>query len=93
MGVRYASRGLIPKQLILFDVLRITQPEEEHKESWRSIDEEQKEAFKSGPLSQWDFGAGEMVKTTTKIIKVCFVFFVFFVIDMHVEETNIVRLV
>ncbi|EJD02743.1 FAD/NAD-binding domain-containing protein [Fomitiporia mediterranea MF3/22] len=47
----------------------ITQPEEERKESWRSIDEEQKEAFKNGPFSQLSLGAGEMVKTTTKVVK------------------------
>ncbi|KAI5118837.1 hypothetical protein M0805_006157 [Coniferiporia weirii] len=47
----------------------ITQPESEHKESWRAIDEEQKEAFRAGPFSQWGFGAGDLVKTTTKVIK------------------------
>ncbi|KAL5523567.1 hypothetical protein ACEPAG_7740 [Sanghuangporus baumii] len=47
----------------------LTQPEEEHKESWRSIDEDRKEAFKKGPFSRWGSGAGDMVKTTTKVIK------------------------
>lgn len=47
----------------------ITQSEEEHKESWRAIDAEKKEAFTAGPISEWGFGVGEMVRTTTKVIK------------------------
>ncbi|KAL5485407.1 hypothetical protein ACEPAI_8049 [Sanghuangporus weigelae] len=47
----------------------MTQPEDEHKESWRSIDEDRKEAFKKGPFSQWGYGAGDMVKTATKVIR------------------------
>ncbi|KAH8119024.1 FAD/NAD-binding domain-containing protein [Phellopilus nigrolimitatus] len=47
----------------------VSQAEEEHQETWRSIDENQKEAFKMSPMSQWQFGAGEMVKTTTKVTK------------------------
>lgn len=48
----------------------VTSAEEEHKETWRSIDEERKEAFKSGPFSQWSYSAGDLVKTTSKVIKV-----------------------
>ena len=48
----------------------MTQPEDEHKETWKHIDENQKEAFKSGPISQWPLGAGEMVRITMKMIKV-----------------------
>ena len=72
MGVSSTSRYLSQNMHlnVFFDVLRLTQPEEEHKETWRSIDEERKTAFKNGPFSQWSLGAGEMVKTATKIIKV-----------------------
>ena len=54
-------------------VFRVSQHEEERKESWRSIDEAAKEAFRNGPLSHWSCGAGDMVKNTTKVIKVSLV--------------------
>lgn len=52
------------------DFLSVTASEEERKESWNALDNETKEAFKNGPISKWDCGAGELVKTTTKLIKV-----------------------
>lgn len=34
------------------------------------MDEQRQKRFKEGPFSQWGFGAGEMVKTAEKIVKV-----------------------
>lgn len=46
--------------------------DEATKETWRNVGEKELEAFKSGPFSEWGFGAGEIVKSTTSITKVCF---------------------
>lgn len=49
----------------------LTQRESESRESWRSIDEEaMKELKDTSPFSQWDFGAGELVRTSRKMTKV-----------------------
>ncbi|KAI0949744.1 hypothetical protein AcW1_009265 [Taiwanofungus camphoratus] len=48
----------------------ITVQESEAKETWRSMDEERQKEFKEGPISKWGFGAGELVSTADKIVKV-----------------------
>lgn len=45
--------------------------EPEANETWKAIDEETMENFKRSRYSQWDFGAGELVKNSAEIIKVC----------------------
>lgn len=57
-----------PRSLIF--LYSVSSNEQESKESWRSVDEERQKEFKHGPHSQWAFGAGELVKTTEKIVKV-----------------------
>ncbi|KAI0062853.1 FAD/NAD(P)-binding domain-containing protein [Artomyces pyxidatus] len=47
----------------------VTLPEEEHKESWRSLQKEQIDAFKTSSFANWDYGAGELVRTTEKLVK------------------------
>lgn len=50
--------------------IRITSAESEAKETWRHIDDQQKEEFKSGPFSYWQFDAGTIIKDSQKIVKV-----------------------
>ncbi|EGN91846.1 hypothetical protein SERLA73DRAFT_173280 [Serpula lacrymans var. lacrymans S7.3] len=47
----------------------VTVREPEAKEDWRSMDSQKQDEVKKGPLSQWAFGAGELVKTGEKIAK------------------------
>ena len=49
---------------------RISLREGEERESWRSVDKSQLEHFKQTPFAQWGYGAGELVQTAEKIIKV-----------------------
>lgn len=61
----------LPEVLRWYDELySITQQEPESKESWRSMDEDAQQAVREGPFSHLDFGVGELVKTTNRIIKV-----------------------
>lgn len=48
----------------------LTQREPEARETWRAIDKDAEAAFKTSPFAEWDFGAGEAIKNSTKIIKV-----------------------
>lgn len=48
----------------------ISQREPEASETWRALDEQKQDEVRNGPFSHWDFGAGELVKTAEKIIKV-----------------------
>ncbi|KZT70893.1 FAD/NAD(P)-binding domain-containing protein [Daedalea quercina L-15889] len=64
-GVHMISYPLNDKE----SVWAITCREPEAKESWRSIDEGAQNRFKEGPWSQWPFGAGELVKSSTRVIK------------------------
>ncbi|KAI0064091.1 FAD/NAD(P)-binding domain-containing protein [Artomyces pyxidatus] len=47
----------------------VTLPEAEHRESWRSLHKEQIEAFQKSPFASWGYGAGELIRTTEKLIK------------------------
>lgn len=53
---------------------RITRREAEHKETWRAVDDSILEELKKDPVSKWGFGAGELVQTAKKMIKVLGVF-------------------
>ncbi|KAE9386862.1 hypothetical protein BT96DRAFT_981592, partial [Gymnopus androsaceus JB14] len=45
---------------------RITRPEAETKETWRAVDDTM---LAKDPVSEWGFGAGELVKTAEKMVK------------------------
>lgn len=47
----------------------LTVREPESKESWRAIDESAAAEFKKSPYSQWDYGAGEVIRNSAKIIR------------------------
>ncbi|KAF9072189.1 hypothetical protein BDP27DRAFT_1320882 [Rhodocollybia butyracea] len=47
----------------------ITRREDEHKETWRAVDDSTLADLKQDPVSQWPFGAGELVKSSSKIVK------------------------
>ncbi|KAF9806017.1 hypothetical protein IEO21_08845 [Rhodonia placenta] len=47
----------------------ITQREPETKETWGHMDDEAQRAFKEGPWSHWSFCAGELVRTSDRIVK------------------------
>jgi hypothetical protein len=49
---------------------RITTREAEVKEDWKTQHVEQQNEIRRGPLSDWGFGAGDLVKTGQKIVKV-----------------------
>ena len=49
---------------------RVTQREPESRETWKATDSAAAEEFKQSPFSQWEFGAGEVIKASTKIVKV-----------------------
>jgi hypothetical protein len=49
----------------------ITQHEEEAKETWRAMGEEQQNAFRASHFGEWPYGVGEMIKSTPQITKVC----------------------
>ena len=48
----------------------ICKREVEARETWRAVDEAAAEAFKKTEFSEWDFGAGDLVKSSTKILRV-----------------------
>ncbi|KAJ4468286.1 hypothetical protein J3R30DRAFT_1696213 [Lentinula aciculospora] len=48
----------------------ISRREAEHKETWRAVDDSILEELKKDPVSEWEFGAGELVQTAFKMIKV-----------------------
>lgn len=50
----------------------ISQREPEAPETWHAMDEHKQDEVRNGPFSHWDFGAGELIKTAEKIIKVGF---------------------
>ena len=52
-------------------IIRITAREPEAKETWRAIDESATNAFKGTSFASWEYGGGDLVKGTEKIIKVC----------------------
>ncbi|KAE9409016.1 FAD/NAD(P)-binding domain-containing protein [Gymnopus androsaceus JB14] len=47
----------------------VTRREAETKETWRAVDDTMLAELKKDPVSEWGFGAGELVKTAQKIIK------------------------
>jgi salicylate hydroxylase len=49
---------------------RITTREAEVKEDWKTQHVEQQNEIRTGPLSDWGIGAGDLVKTGQKIVKV-----------------------
>jgi hypothetical protein len=50
--------------------VRVTLPEPEAKEEWRSQNTKEQDEIRRGFLSDWGFGAGELVRTGEKIVKV-----------------------
>lgn len=48
----------------------ITTREAEVKEDWKTQTMEQQDKIRGGPLSLWGFGAGDLVKTGEKVVKV-----------------------
>ena len=53
-----------------YSIPRLTQREPESRESWKAIDNVAADHFKQSMFSEWDFGAGEAIKTSTKVFKV-----------------------
>ncbi|KAJ3798388.1 hypothetical protein GGU11DRAFT_781151 [Lentinula aff. detonsa] len=47
----------------------ITRREAEHKETWRAVDDSMLQELKKDPVSEWSFGAGELLQTAHKMIK------------------------
>ncbi|KAI0294790.1 FAD/NAD-P-binding domain-containing protein [Russula brevipes] len=47
----------------------ITLREGEARESWRAVDQHEVEKIKRTPVSQWGFGASELIETAEKIVK------------------------
>ncbi|KAJ8077016.1 hypothetical protein PM082_001439 [Marasmius tenuissimus] len=47
----------------------ITRREDEKRETWRSVDSSTLERLKTDECSQWGFGAGDLIKTSEKIVK------------------------
>ncbi|KIK98665.1 hypothetical protein PAXRUDRAFT_133752, partial [Paxillus rubicundulus Ve08.2h10] len=47
----------------------VTLPEPEAKEEWRSQNTKEQDEIRRGSLSDWGFGAGELVRTGVKIVK------------------------
>ncbi|KAE9397735.1 FAD/NAD(P)-binding domain-containing protein [Gymnopus androsaceus JB14] len=47
----------------------ITRREAETKETWRAVDDTMLAELKKDPVSEWGFGAGELVKTAEKMVK------------------------
>jgi salicylate hydroxylase len=49
---------------------RVSLREPEAKEAWRNLEEAAAEEVKKSAFSQWDFGAGELVRNSYNIVKV-----------------------
>lgn len=49
---------------------RLTIPEAELKETWQAADKETQEKIQTSPYARWNDGAGEMIRTTEKLVKV-----------------------
>jgi len=47
----------------------VTQREDEAKETWRAMNQEKQEEFKTGPLSNWGFEGEGLVKSAEKLVK------------------------
>ncbi|KAL0581826.1 hypothetical protein V5O48_000194 [Marasmius crinis-equi] len=47
----------------------ITRREQEMRETWRSVDSSTLEKLKADECSEWAFGAGDLIKTSEKIVK------------------------
>ena len=45
-------------------------PEPETKESWNMLDDATVEQFKKSRFSEWDFGVGEVIKKSSKMLRV-----------------------
>lgn len=67
MGV--SASHLTVQGLIILGV-SVTTRGPEAKEDWRTQNAEQQNEIRKGPLSAWGFGAGDLVKTGQKIVKV-----------------------
>lgn len=73
MGVCNALVIFMSKPYIFFPrlhTLRTFFPEPEARETWRAVDEAATEQFKKSKFSEWDFGVGELVKTSHRMIRV-----------------------
>lgn len=49
---------------------RLTIPEAELKETWQAADKETQERIQTSPYARWNDGAGELIRTTEKLVKV-----------------------
>jgi hypothetical protein len=49
---------------------RVTQREDEAKETWRQMDEQKQEQFKNSPLANWGFEGEGLVKGAHRLVKV-----------------------
>ena len=67
MGVCYPSLSTFFDFHMLFSV---TTREAEAKETWGTVNIQTAQSFLRSPVSNWGQGAGELVKTTEKVIKV-----------------------
>jgi len=70
MGVSFFFHCFVSRVDIL--EFSITTREAEVKEDWKTQIVEQQDKIRGGPLSVWGFGAGDLVKTGEKIVKVSF---------------------
>jgi hypothetical protein len=68
----HGRKFLLPLLCSRVDILElsITTREAEVKEDWKTQIVEQQDKIRGGPLSVWGFGAGDLVKTGEKIVKV-----------------------
>lgn len=48
----------------------ITRREAETPETWHAVDDSMLSELKKDPVSEWGFGAGELLKSADKIVKV-----------------------
>lgn len=51
-------------------VRRVTVRDPESKETWRAMDDAAAEEFKHSEYSKWDYGAGEAIRNSTRILRV-----------------------
>ena len=49
---------------------RLTVREPESKETWRAIDAATADEFKRSEYSKWDYGAGEAIRNSTRVLRV-----------------------
>jgi len=68
MGVSLISIALFTDLIILRS--SITTREAEVKEDWKTQSVEQQDKIRGGSLSAWGFGAGDLIKTGERIVKV-----------------------